>query len=330
MAHDAVRSDAQASGLLVIHSGALGDIILLGQFLRLLGERATLVAGGQKGALLQGAGVVERAIDFDILPMHEVFSDRPLQDCQLPHLLGPWGRLISFFAGDDPVARLRLAGLCQADSAVFLPVRPPEEYGGHLVALWGDLLGVETSLDVLTPWQVPSAWRREAAEGLRQVGVDPAKPYAVIHPGSGGVAKCWPLERFIELAWQLGPDSRFLDSRLGGDDTPAVQTLFVLGPAEVERWGAAQVDALGAQFPVLSAPALTTLAAALGGASLYVGNDSGVSHLAAAMGAPTVAVFGASNPAHFAPLGASVHVLAGGDMKAISTARVLAAARALL
>ncbi len=40
----------------------------------------------------------------------------------------------------------------------------------------------------------------------------------VIHPGSGSVAKCWPLENFLELAGKLkqsGKRIRFLTGEVG-------------------------------------------------------------------------------------------------------------------
>ena len=48
------------------------------------------------------------------------------------------------------------------------------------------------------------------------------------------------------------------------------------------------------------------LGAVLSRAALFVGNDSGASHLAAAAGAPTLALFGPTNPALWAPLGPRV------------------------
>ena len=50
--------------------------------------------------------------------------------------------------------------------------------------------------------------------------------------------------------------------------------------------------------------ALTGLAAA---AAVWVGNDTGTTHLAAAAGAPTVALFGPTDPACWRPEGAEVH-----------------------
>ena len=54
-----------------------------------------------------------------------------------------------------------------------------------------------------------------------------------------------------------------------------------------------------------------TLAAILAQAGVYVGNDSGVTHLAAATGAPTLALFGPTDPAVWAPIGERVRVLRG-------------------
>ncbi|HNT87980.1 MAG TPA: glycosyltransferase family 9 protein, partial [Candidatus Hydrogenedentes bacterium] len=53
------------------------------------------------------------------------------------------------------------------------------------------------------------------------------------------------------------------------------------------------------------------IAGILAGARLYIGNDSGITHLAAAVGCPTVAVFGPTDPTVWAPRGARVHVVAG-------------------
>jgi ADP-heptose:LPS heptosyltransferase len=57
---------------------------------------------------------------------------------------------------------------------------------------------------------------------------------------------------------------------------------------------------------------LEELAAILAGARLFVGNDSGITHLAALVGAPTVAIFGPFDPAYWAPLGPRVAIVDGG------------------
>jgi ADP-heptose:LPS heptosyltransferase len=85
----------------------------------------------------------------------------------------------------------------------------------------------------------------------------------------------------------------------------------------------AAAERLGKEMPVhwlrgpeeelegaLCMPDLYELACWLRGARIFVGNDSGISHLAAAVGTPVMAYFRASNPKVWAPRGSSVDVLA--------------------
>ena len=65
---------------------------------------------------------------------------------------------------------------------------------------------------------------------------------------------------------------------------------------------------------------LGDLADWLAGARLYVGNDSGVTHLAAAVGTPTLALFGRTDPAVWAPRGAVV--IRGQPIEAITLEQV--------
>ena len=123
-----------------------------------------------------------------------------------------------------------------------------------------------------------------------------ARPVVALHPGSGGAAKRWPPERFVELARRL--------------ITRGCRPLLIEGPADAEVT-AAVLAALGAETERvrvargLSVGALTALLRC----AAYVGNDSGVSHLAALAGVPTLALFGPSDPALWAPLGPRVRVL---------------------
>lgn len=106
--------------------------------------------------------------------------------------------------------------------------------------------------------------------------------YIVIHPFSGSAKKNWPLERYRELA-------RVLASRM--------PVRWCAGPEETLE------DAVRIED-------LHELACWLAGASVYVGNDSGIAHLAAAAGAPVVALFGPTDPVIWAPRGPHVRVVA--------------------
>ena len=310
-----LRRAVSAIRILAVHPGALGDVVLFGHLLRRLGGRVTLVAGREKGELLAGLGVAERALDFEALPMHEIFTDTDLARCGLPKLLGQHDRLVSCFAGGNRRAELRLAAACGASEAAFLPVRPDEACRSHLLDLWADLLGHPPAApaEASAPWPVPLTWRDAAAEALGQTGAEATAAYVILSPGAGSPTKCWPIDQFVEVARDL--------------DGAAARAVFVVGPVECERWPAEVVDSLRSEFPVLISPPLPTLAGVLAGARATVANDSGPGHLAAAVGTPTISLFGPTRARHFAPIGPSVTVLAEPTLQDISAARVLEAVR---
>jgi len=66
------------------------------------------------------------------------------------------------------------------------------------------------------------------------------------------------------------------------------------------RWCAGSEEALENAVRIDD---LYELACWLAGASVYIGNDSGITHLAAAAGAPVAALFGPTDPAIWAPRG---------------------------
>ena len=121
------------------------------------------------------------------------------------------------------------------------------------------------------------------------------EPPVVLHPGSGGVRKMWPLQRWWELL-------RWLRYR---QQAPVV---MLMGPADgCLKTLAGEAGKLGVTLAQdLSLPRLAALLAAC---RLYLGNDSGVTHLAAAVGAPCIALFGKTSAAVWAPTGQNVRVI---------------------
>jgi ADP-heptose:LPS heptosyltransferase len=130
-----------------------------------------------------------------------------------------------------------------------------------------------------------------------------ASPYVVLHPGSGSRRKNWPAREWIAV----------LDRLIAASD---VRVVVTAGPADTEAvaalvQAAAGRPALQERFTMLEEALLAQLAAVIEQSALYLGNDSGVSHLAAAVGVPTLAVFGPTDPAVWRPRGPRVRVLGG-------------------
>jgi ADP-heptose:LPS heptosyltransferase len=120
--------------------------------------------------------------------------------------------------------------------------------------------------------------------------------FVAIHPFSGSPRKNWPLSRFRELAARL--------------ECPVEWTA---GPEETLP-GARRFENLW------------DLAQWLATVTLFIGNDSGVSHLAAACGLPVIALFGTTDPRVWAPRGPHTQIIQapGGVMDAIAVETVLA------
>lgn len=184
-------------------------------------------------------------------------------------------------------------------------------YGANREDFRQALATLHPSVNFLTP--LPDGNQTHAADYFAQQ-VDaptPATPtihttptpnrLIVIHPFSGSAKKNWLLDHFQLLARWLESTGR------------AVQ--FVVAPHQ-HLPGAKVFDNLA------------DLASLLAGASLYIGNDTGITHLAAAAGANTLALFGPTNPAIWAPRGPRVNILTADDLDHLTVERVLDAALA--
>jgi ADP-heptose:LPS heptosyltransferase len=117
---------------------------------------------------------------------------------------------------------------------------------------------------------------------------------AVVHPGSGGLAKCCSIESMEAIARRL----RTLEWNVR----------WVIGPDEVERFGEPFRQRLHHSAEVLFREDVSDAAEAIGNADFYVGNDAGMTHVAAAAGLSTVALFGPTDSGIWKPLGSAVHV----------------------
>ena len=120
----------------------------------------------------------------------------------------------------------------------------------------------------------------------------------MLHPGAAGFGgrKRWPVEAFGELANRLITDHMAQIVILGAPvDVPlAAQIVSATG---------GQAISLAGQTSLLQSLALITHA------SIYVGNDSGLTHFAVALQRPTVALFGVSDLTQFAPRPADPRLL---------------------
>jgi heptosyltransferase II len=122
-------------------------------------------------------------------------------------------------------------------------------------------------------------------------------PGGAVNPGVAMLEKRWPATNFGELAALLSQEAGATIVVAGQEsDRNAVETLKQFARSPV-------IDLCGQL-------SLDEFAAICQRASLYVGNDSGVTHLASAVGTPVVAIFGPTSPNRYRPLGRRVRVCA--------------------
>lgn len=116
---------------------------------------------------------------------------------------------------------------------------------------------------------------RDEAEALVS---ETGRPFAILNPAGGWPTKLWEAERFGQLADRL-------DRELG------LRTIIVTGPNETDLAERAAANA-GGSAPILASPTLKGMYELARRAAVYVGGDTGPTHLAVAARCPVVGIFG--------------------------------------
>ena len=156
--------------------------------------------------------------------------------------------------------------------------------------------------DEAEPACPPFVVAREGRQWWESVG----RPKLILHPwAAGSAAKRWPLDRWVQLGRRCS--SVAVTGGPSGQDAALAHRL---------------ADALGvpcaAGDSALSPAAWGSLAQAAGDVVLP---DTGLAHLASAAGVLPVVLFGATDPARYAPMGA--RVLCAASMTALEPSQVL-------
>ncbi len=262
--------------ILVLRGGALGDFIVTLPTLELLRKRWPRA----RIELVGNATAAQLAVARGIL--HAVHSQHEAR----------WSTL--FAPLETPLAADFAAWLAHFDLVVSYWPDPDGELARRF-----PITSQQTFISAAAqPTIAPAA--AHYAEALRGLGIPLDQPFTTIspltaqplrpqnekpisiHPGSGSLRKNWPQAKWRELLNHL-PGS--------------VQV--ILGEAEVER--NPPTESTWPNARILLQPSLEELVTALASSRLFLGHDSGVSHLAAACGVPCVLLFGPTDPAMWAP-----------------------------
>ncbi len=295
----------QASGprtIAVIHQGALGDFLIAlspleGLYRAAPGIGFRFWSKPEHFALIESkpyANAFHPAGGPEFTPF---FHPEMWEHAPVPSFLEDAGEVLVFGQKSTRCLVDRLS-IRMKSSVHWIQSFPPAggtEHASRFIALQLETLGYVVA-DTIAAVPAASEERRAVRAWFRENGMAGAERPVVLHPGSGGRRKIWPLAKW----WGLVD---WLRRRRG------LPVLMVLGPADDHLEGLAEAsENIGVR--VVANPTLPRLAAFLAESRLYVGNDSGVSHLAAATGIPSVVFFGPTDPRVWAPRGAHVRLIA--------------------
>ncbi len=275
------------SGIFVYHDGGLGDTLLSLSVFEVLKKKSSFIhIAGRADVvrLLQECGIADEVSDAGSLLYTPLISGSP--DARLAGHLRRFSSAFLFSVRPRPDMAVGLSNyISEVRTILTVPSMDFRKSAAHfrLEQLpYGDLQISGNGLCVSAEAQEQSLMKL----GLQQHVL--RHPLVAVHPGSGG-RKNWPLERFFEIARQL-------------TDRFAARLVFLAGPAEGDEMQEKIRQfcrANGIQF--IEHSDLNVIAAIVARADLYIGNDSGISHLAAAAGTPAIVVFGPTDPVVWAP-----------------------------
>ena len=279
------RSMTNAS-LLIIHQGALGDVVLTFPAIIALRQkfgRIDILCQGQLGNLAVKLGLIDKRYPLEAACFATLFS-RPVDE-KIKNIMAGYSTILLFsFAADLKKSISQITG----SRCFLIPPRPPAQVEIHVTEFLFKNLVDNGLLEAADSDDRIFARQRKQTHGSGRP-IDTSK--IIIHPGSGSIRKRWPLTNFLDLADRL--------------EKRGLQPAFVCGPAEPDL--IEEIRNQDRQIHTFSE--LTDLVDWLESAGGYIGNDSGVSHLAAFLGLPSVVIFGPADPVRWKPLGPRVQIV---------------------
>lgn len=272
--------------------GALGDFVLTWPLAMALARlhpqsRIIYVTHAQKGKLAEAALGVE-SIDIET-GWHHLHGRAEMLPESARKLLAGAHSIYSFVADPGDLWTSQASQLApNADLCVLRPTLPPD-YDQHWTEYLLSQLAERPGIAMAVRQMLRSISDRGIGRRVESGSV------TVIHPGSGSPSKCWPANKYLELVHQLKSNGK--------------EACILLGEVEYERWSIDQIKQFEAAAMVLRPASYLELFTLLSKASLFLGNDSGPTHLAGILTIPTFSIFGPSNPAVWRALGPKVYFL---------------------
>ncbi len=303
--------------ILVIRGGAIGDFVLTLPAIKLLRDNfpdshLEILGYKQIVALAEQRFYADATRSIEYAGLASFFAKGAALPTELAGYFASFDLIVSYLFDSDKIFETNLRRCGVETLLVGSPKISGDDHAAAQLARPLEELGL--SLHRPSARIFPSAADREFARSLLELS---ATPMFALHPGSGSATKNWPLTSWRELAAQL--------LRSG-----AARSLLVVG-GEADLEGLATMNDLrDARVQFAENLPLPHLAALLERCAMFIGHDSGISHIAAAVGTSSVLLFGPSDPDIWAPRNTNVRILraASGNVRDLAVTTVTSAARA--
>ncbi len=313
---EGAQAARQAHRGVILQPGAIGDCILTLPLARFMKDHLKLGVVDILGhteyiGILPGRTCIDGIRSIDSLDLHRLFTEAKTFDLAdgdpLINAFADYAWIATFLGEPNSNFEQNLiftANCSHSADVITLPTKAPKDFSKHISDYYTQQFIVQSGMP-LQPWQFPpqeclikatEADINAGKELLKEINLDPAEKVVIIQPGSGGAKKCWHIDNFLAVAKHLL--------------SQGIQVVFLLGPAELDRFGSATIKTIKNVTKCLTDLPLTQVLGLLSCADGFVGNDSGITHLAAALGIRALAVFGPTNPAVYRPIGPAVTVFA--------------------
>ncbi len=291
--------------VLIIHPGTLGDVMLSltaidGIRRRFLDHELIVVVHGEIGKILLEYDVVDRVLNIDETMLAELFSTNPQFGIDNADVLTRCRHAVVWVNDLDGCLFANLKSLGVNNISIISP-HDDSLHASHQS---------DRYCESVKEWEkdkvelgFPGLFRLKAG-WLENNTISPVfskshdRKTLMIHPGSGSRHKCLRPEKMGEILLRLSEGQKY-------------QLFLCQGPADENIFFDLQTYIHQISHRILKNTSLLDMAKALCKADLFLGHDSGLTHLAAALGVPTIALFGPTDPLRWGPKGTNVEILQG-------------------
>lgn len=293
--------------VLIIRPAALGDTLMLMPAIAQLSASAEITLVGRDPGLYFFRTYSHLCVDYEGSGWHRLFLEEG--DDEPNPILSKVDRVVAFLRDPDKSVIDTLTTYLPPASVHLFPAFPPKGSKVHVAFYLARCLQ-RARLPIDPRKSLEEAYKRPLLGGK-----DPSiqQKKIIFHPGSGGKDKNYPPDFWLELI-------KAFRKSLFNEKT---RFNFLLGPAEEQLLSYYRKNLADGGEEMVFAPEKEDLTSLLIQATLYVGHDSGITHLAAMLGTSTVALFKNSSVYQWRPVGPAVKVIKSKESSQRLMARII-------